>query len=319
MPFPEKCNMKRLPKDVKMKPPSGDDDIFTEPPASGQDKEKKRKKSPISPGPEKKRPKKRLARKPKGSTSSRALSPDSLYRLRDESWGKENLLILWPASVLHHEAFLRYQDDLKQLKVRVRELTKNTDAFKLLSEQLEGETKNLHVELEVARKDHVDLVEKVNVFEVCDAEFDSVTDGQNPHVQQKLDRITQLRAEMDNIKAGTDEWRGKMDQLASKKEVVRLQLTSIEIQLRAAKERAEVQTKRVEELQSRFGSAVSDRDNLVEELKRAKLEVVVDKSEAAEMVAQYKADAETAQDQSKNIAEHMKWQFRRQALEEIHA
>ncbi|XP_070039100.1 uncharacterized protein [Nicotiana tomentosiformis] len=152
------------------------------------------------------------------------------------------------ASVLYHEAFLRYRDDLKQLEAGVRELTEKRDAFKLLSEQFEGETKNLRAELEVARKDHADLVE----------------------------------------------------------------------QLRAAKERAEVQTKKVEELQSRLSSAISDRDNLAKELKTSKSKVVVAKSEAAEMVAQYKADAEAAQDQSKNIAEHMKWQSRRQALEEIH-
>ncbi|XP_075087062.1 uncharacterized protein LOC107800342 [Nicotiana tabacum] len=53
-----------LPKDVKMRPSSGDDDIFTEPHASGQDEEKKRKRAPSSPGPEKKKPRKKLARKP---------------------------------------------------------------------------------------------------------------------------------------------------------------------------------------------------------------------------------------------------------------
>ncbi|XP_070054338.1 uncharacterized protein [Nicotiana tomentosiformis] len=127
------------------------------------------------------------------------------------------------------------------------------------NEQFEAEVKNLHAELEVARKEHADLVEQVKVFEVSDDEFDSVTDGQNPLVQQKLDRIDQLRAEMDIVKAETDEWRGRMDRMASEKEAARAQLTSAKIQLREAKERAEVKTKKVEELQSRLGSVVSDR------------------------------------------------------------
>nr|XP_009592124.1 uncharacterized protein LOC104089021 [Nicotiana tomentosiformis] len=83
---------------------------------------------------------------------------------------------------------------------------------------------------------------------------------------QKLDRIDQLRAEMDIVKAETDEWRGRMDCLALEKEAAQAQLTLAEIQLRAEKERAEVQTKKIEELQSRLGSAVSDRESLAKEL-----------------------------------------------------
>ncbi|XP_070057000.1 uncharacterized protein [Nicotiana tomentosiformis] len=138
-------------------------------------------------------------------------------------------------------------------------------------------------------------------------------------VQQKLDRIDQLRAEMDIVKAGTDEWRGRMDRLASKKEASQAQLTSAEIQLREAKERADVKTKKGEELQSRLGSAVSDRESLAKELKMAKSEVIVVKTEADEMVAQYKADAEAAEELVKNIVEHMKWQSQREALEKVHA
>nr|XP_016435262.1 PREDICTED: tropomyosin-like [Nicotiana tabacum] len=110
-----------------------------------------------------------------------------------------------------------------------------------------------------------------------------------------------------------------MDRLASKQKAARVQLTSAEIQLRAAKERAEVQTKKVEQLQSRLGSIVSDRENLAKELKTAKLEVVVVQADADEMVARYKADAEAAQDLVKNVVEHMKLLSRREALEEVHA
>jgi len=43
------------------------------------------------------------------------------------------------------------------------------------------------------------------------------------------------------------------------------------------------------------------------------------KADADEIVDQYKADAEPAQDLVKNLIEHMKWQSRREALEEVHA
>nr|XP_016478985.1 PREDICTED: uncharacterized protein LOC107800342 [Nicotiana tabacum] len=110
-----------------------------------------------------------------------------------------------------------------------------------------------------------------------------------------------------------------MDCLASVKEVARAQLNSTEIQLRAEKERAEVQTKRVEELQLQLGSTASDRKNLAKELETAKSLAVVVKADADEMVAQYKADAEATQDLVKNLIEHMKWQSRREAPEEVHA
>ncbi|XP_070054562.1 uncharacterized protein [Nicotiana tomentosiformis] len=78
-------------------------------------------------------------------------------------------------------------------------------------------------------------------------------------VQQKIDCIDQLRAEMDNVKAETDKWRGGMNHLASKRKTAQGQLTSAETQLREAKEKAEVQAKKVEELLSQLSTVVSDR------------------------------------------------------------
>ncbi|XP_070054080.1 uncharacterized protein [Nicotiana tomentosiformis] len=285
-PKPEEAittDVEGLPKDVEMRPPSGDDDIPTEPSASGQDRETKRKRAPSSPGPEKKKLKKSLA------------------------------------LVLHHEAFRRYRKELKQLEAEVRELTKKRDAFKFLSEQFEGETKSFRAELKGSRKEYIDLTKQVNIFEISDDELNLVTDGQNPQVQQKLDRIAQLQAEMDIVKAEAEEWRGRMDHLDSEKEAVRAQLNLTEIQLRAVKERAGVQTKRVEELQLQLGSTVSNRKNLAKELETAKSVAVVVKADADEMVAQYKDDAEAAQDLVKNLIEHMKWQSRREVLKEVHA
>nr|XP_016465642.1 PREDICTED: uncharacterized protein LOC107788473 [Nicotiana tabacum] len=71
-----------------MRPPSGNDDFPTESPAPRQGEKKKRKRAPSSPNFEKKNPRRKLVRKSKESTSARAPSPNSLYRLRDESKGE---------------------------------------------------------------------------------------------------------------------------------------------------------------------------------------------------------------------------------------
>ncbi|XP_070034450.1 uncharacterized protein [Nicotiana tomentosiformis] len=196
------------------------------------------------------------------------------------------------ASVLHHETFIRYQDELNQLEAEVRGLNENRDSYKLLSEQREWEAKSLRAELEVARKEHADLVKQVKIFEVSDDELGSVTNGRNLQVKQKIDRVNQLRAEMDVVKAETDEWRGRMERMASEKETARAQLALVEAQLRAAKKIAEVQAKNIEELQSRLSVSGSDRGNLAKELEMAKSAVAAVKTDADEMVAQYKVDVE---------------------------
>ncbi|XP_070020728.1 uncharacterized protein [Nicotiana sylvestris] len=223
------------------------------------------------------------------------------------------------ASVLHHETFLQYRDELNQFEAEVRGLTEKRDAYKLLSEQREGEAKSLRVELEVARKENTDLVEKVKVFEVSDDQLNSVTNTPNPQVQQNLDQIDQLQAEMDVIKVNAEEWKSKMDRLASKKETTRAQLASTEVQHQVTKKKAVVQAKNIEELQSQLISAVFDRETLDKELETAKSVAVVAKADADEMVAQYKVDSKAAQDRSKDIIEHAKQQSRREALEKIHA
>ncbi|XP_070057452.1 uncharacterized protein [Nicotiana tomentosiformis] len=146
------------------------------------------------------------------------------------------------ASVLHYETFLKYQDELSQLEGKVKKLAEKRDMYKLLSEQREREAKSLRAELETAQKEHADLVEHVKIFEVRYDELDMVTNGQNLQVQQKIDRIDQLRDEMDVIKVEAEEWKGKMDRLASEKESARAQLTSAESQLRAMREKAEAKS-----------------------------------------------------------------------------
>ncbi|XP_070045749.1 interactor of constitutive active ROPs 4-like [Nicotiana tomentosiformis] len=170
----------------------------------------------------------------------------------------------------------------------------------------EGEAKSLRAELEVAQKEHADLVEQVKIFEIIDEDLGSVTNGRNPQVQQKIDQIDQLRAEMDAVKAKTDEWSGRMDRLSSEREVSWAKLTLAEVQLRAAKGKVEVHARKVEELQSRLSSVASDREIMAKELETAKSAAVVAKADADKMVAQYKADAEAAQDRLKDTVEYEK-------------
>nr|XP_009598492.1 uncharacterized protein LOC104094289 [Nicotiana tomentosiformis] len=85
-------------------------------------------------------------------------------------------------------------------------------------EQHEGEIKSLRAELDAVQKEHADLLEQV---------------------QQKVDWVDQLRDEMDEVKALAEEWKGKMDQMAFKKETTREKLASAEALLRSMKEKAE--------------------------------------------------------------------------------
>ncbi|XP_070035056.1 uncharacterized protein [Nicotiana tomentosiformis] len=198
--------------------------------------------------------------------------------------------------VLHHETFLRYRDELNQLEAEVRGLTEKRDTYKLLNEQHEEEAKGLRAELEAARKEHADLVEQVKIFEVSDDEIDTVTNGRNLQVQQKIDRIDQFRAEIDAVKVEAEEWRGRMDRLALEKENAQAQLASAEAQLQAAEEeKDDARSQRVEELQSQLSSVVFDRETIAKELKVAKSVVEETKADVDEMVAQYKADGEAAQ------------------------
>ncbi|XP_019260353.1 PREDICTED: ankyrin repeat domain-containing protein 24-like [Nicotiana attenuata] len=142
----------------------------------------------------------------------------------------------------------QYRDELSQLKAEAKELAEKRDMYKLLNKQHEGKAKSLRAELDAARKEHTDLVEQVKIFEVSDDELDTVTNSQNPQVQQKIDRIDQLQAEMDVIKVEAEEWKGKLDCLDLEKETAQAQLASAEDQLRAMREKAQARSWKIEEL-----------------------------------------------------------------------
>lgn len=68
-----------------------------------------------------------------------------------------------------------------------------------------------------------------------------------------------------------------------------------------------------------MSSIVDDREILTKEHKAAKLVAEITKADADEMVAQYRDDAEVAQNRLKDIVENEKRRSRREALEEVYA
>ncbi|XP_070052696.1 uncharacterized protein [Nicotiana tomentosiformis] len=301
-----------------MRPSLADDDIYADPPTLKQDKEKKRGITLSSLSLEKKRPRKRLACKPKNA-NARELSSDSLCRLRDESEEEEDSELvtcvrsgseLLQAMEVVEEAM---DEEFKRHEAVNRELVEKKDAYKLLN-------KRLQAELEASRKEHADLVEQVRrIFELSDDDSDTLANDSNPQVQKRLDQIEQLQVEVDTVKVETEEWKKNMDRLASKKETARVQLASAKVQLQVIREKYSVQVNMIEGLQSLLNSVVSGQENLAKELEAAKLEVDVVRVEADDKVAQYKADAEVIHDQAKNTVKHARWQSRKEALEGVHA
>ncbi|XP_070003174.1 uncharacterized protein [Nicotiana sylvestris] len=233
-----------LPKDVAMRPPSGDEDVPPKSPALKHDDDKKIKR----------------------------------------------------ASVLHYEAFLRI---LEEHEAEVRELTKKRDVYKLRSEKFQAK-------LEVARGKNTEMAEQV--FRVLHDSEDKLEITTNDPILQ-----------VDTIWAEAEEFKKNMDILASKKEAIQVELESAESQLRAAREKALVQVKKIEEFQSQLDSVIYDKANLANELEAAKSEVAMANTKVYAKVAQYKVDVEAIQVLAKRMADHAKWQARREALEEVHA
>ncbi|XP_070054660.1 uncharacterized protein [Nicotiana tomentosiformis] len=211
------------------------------------------------------------------------------------------------ASALCHEAFFRSQGELSQSEAKIRRFTEERDTFKLLSEQKEGEAKGLRVELEAGRKEQTDLSEQVKrIFEVTDTDLGVTANSSVSQVQQKLDVIGQLHAEVDAVKAGAEKWKKNMDRLAAEKETARDQLALVEEQLRSSKERALVQDKNIEEFQSRLDSMTSDREKLASEQATVKsgAEIAMDNADA--IMAVYRSDAEAAQVRQRTKIENAK-------------
>lgn len=125
-------------------------------------------------------------------------------------------------------------------------------------------------------------------------------------VQEKVDLIDQLWAEMNELKASDEVLRSKMDLLASEKEATKEELASAKDKLKVVKDKANKWSKLNDELRAQLGLAVSEWDALGQEYTtlKYKLETASIDSFEARLI---KKD------------EYMKWLLQRETLEEIHA
>ncbi|XP_070045747.1 uncharacterized protein [Nicotiana tomentosiformis] len=116
-----------------------------------------------------------------------------------------------------------------------------------------------------------------------------------------------------------DVWKEKMDRLALEKEIAQKQLTSVEVQLRVEKEKADARSRQNEDLQAQLSSTIAKQNSLSNELKIARSESEITRADTEEMVAQYRHDIKAAEARLKVTVEHVKRLSRRETLEEIYA
>nr|XP_016472409.1 PREDICTED: flagellar attachment zone protein 1-like [Nicotiana tabacum] len=163
------------------------------------------------------------------------------------------------------------------------------------SEEGHAELDRAQKEASTLKREHDDLVEKVKVFEVRNEELVMVANNTTSQVQQKIDLIDQLRAEMNEVQAMADGWKSKMDVMDSEKETAKAKLASVEVQLQMAKEKADKWSQPNDNLRAQLSSAVTDRDALSREYEAVESKLDTTSVDAEEMVAQYKADVEAAE------------------------
>ncbi|XP_019266595.1 PREDICTED: titin-like [Nicotiana attenuata] len=162
--------------------------------------------------------------------------------------------LLKQAVALHRQAFSKSQAELARCESELKKLVEERDIFKRLYVQKEEEVRDLRVELTKARQQQTEVIEK-------------------------------LREELKGKKAETLGWKQHMDRLASEKDTLWDQLTSIERQLQNAKREILAQNRKIEELEAKS----------VAELAKAK-------SEAEAFVASYRADAEATNIRAQEIS-----------------
>ncbi|XP_070049547.1 uncharacterized protein [Nicotiana tomentosiformis] len=221
-----------------------------------------------------------------------------------------NFIVL-QASVLHHERFLRYRLDISQLEFELKEQVRQKDMYRSLSEQQNEDLKDLLIlqaELEKAQKEastlkweHADLVEKVKVFEAKNEQLVMETNNTTLQVQQKIDLIDRLLAEMDE------------------KEVEKAKLASVENQLRVVKDKVDKWSQLNDDLRAQLSSAITERDSLGREYAALRSKLDMTSTDAEEIMSQYKDDLEAAETHLRTKTEYIKRLSRRETLEEIHA
>ncbi|XP_070057414.1 uncharacterized protein [Nicotiana tomentosiformis] len=197
------------------------------------------------------------------------------------------------ASVLHHERFLRSRMEISQLEFELKEQVWKKDMYRDLIEQQDEDLKDLLILIAELEK-----------------------------VQEKIDLIELLQAEMDEVKTTAEALKGRMDLLASEKEDTKKELALVKDHLRVAKYKADKWSRLNDELRAQLASNASKWDALGQEYTalKSKLEATsIDSSEVEEMLAQYKADVEIVEAHLRMKIEYVKRLSRRETLEEVHA
>ncbi|XP_070035106.1 uncharacterized protein [Nicotiana tomentosiformis] len=171
--------------------------------------------------------------------------------------------LLIQATTLHRETSSKYRAKLAQCEADLKKLMEERDALKLLYVQKEEEIMSIRAELKRAHQDQTELIE-----------------------HQKAELVEQLHEEAKMKEAETLGWKQSIDRLASEKDAVRAQLSSVERQLQSVKAEVLVASYRAD-------------------------------AEAANTWAKEILDA--AEVRLSRIADHARRQSRRETLEEVHA
>ncbi|XP_070019942.1 uncharacterized protein [Nicotiana sylvestris] len=205
--------------------------------------------------------------------------------------GIEDANDLNDASTIFKEAqhlLSRFRAELSQCEVKLKKISGEEKALRLLCSQKEEEFKNLRTALAKAQK--------------SEAEIDE-----------------QLRGDVDQVRANRHQWKKNMDQLAVDKDSTTTQLASVETQLRGIKAKGMSQARKIEELEAELAKARAEAVQAKAEAE--KIKVGADKS-----IAIYLREAVAVQDElweasdrGKGSNELAKFQSWRETLEEIHA
>ncbi|XP_070037103.1 uncharacterized protein [Nicotiana tomentosiformis] len=222
--------------------------------------------------------------------------------------------------------------EVDHLKFELKEQVRQKDMYKYLSEQkdealkdfpvLQAELERAQNEASTVKQEHVVLVKKVMVFEINNERLSVTTNAANSQVQEKIDLIDQLKAEMNEVKSSTEELRRKLYLLASEGDATKEDLASAKDQLRLMKDKAYKWSRQNDELRAKLDTAFTEWDALGREYTalKSKLETASNESsKVQDMLAQYKNNVEVAEARIITKDEHLKWLLWRKTLEEIHA
>ncbi|XP_070034579.1 uncharacterized protein [Nicotiana tomentosiformis] len=157
--------------------------------------------------------------------------------------------------------------------------------------------------------EYAEMVEKVRIFEIKNDRLCVVTNDATSQVQENIDLIDHLRAEMNELKTSTETLRSRMDLLASENEATKEELASVKDQLQVTKDMVDKWSRLNDELREQLDSTISKWDDLDREYTalNSKLEEAsIDSSEFEEMLAQYKTGVEIDEAHLITKAEYVK-------------